>query len=301
MFEQAAQIKQHPPMMADFCSVSRPIEGVPAAGRFQAGQKGHNGRWNWDGVGAGYSSFRLRKGDCASMQIDQAEIQPGFAQSASRGVTNLKGNKHPFKARIHFRAVANKFSYTGDFVICEYGALAGRAFFSAVVNHCHGVNKTAKPTLPVDPFKSFYVVHSHISANGLAIGARMSNAPGNVLIRMDGGKFFQGYAMLINKSGKMPPAVEVVPFAGWADRVRLNHRRDPSVVRFDRPLSNGELGGLLLSLCPVKRVVGSVSSRFCAPLTIGGFVAQPEPLAVFSAVNSGHVTTVSNYSKTNNN
>lgn len=301
MFEQTAKVENYAPSLADFCAMTGPIKSISAAACLQSGQQGKNGCGNWNGVRSGNPTLRLRKGDRSGMKIDQTQIEPCFPQAASGCVPDLEGNKHPLKAGIKLHDIGNSLPDAGNFVVGKNRSFGHGAFLGAVVQHGHGTDKAPEAPLAMDPFQRLDVVHGHVSANRLSIGARMIQAPCDVLIRVNGGKFLQGYARFVNESGEVAPGVVIMPFGGCADGVGFNHSHNPRMVRFDCPLTHGELGSLLLSLRPVERVIHPVLGGFGLPLSGCGFVAHPEPLTVFASINSSHVTSVANHPKTQTN
>lgn len=302
MLKQAAKIEDQAPLHGNSGTVSRPVEGVPSSSSLKSFQQGTNAGRNRDGVGLGHAPLGAREGDGAGMQIDQSQVQPGLAQSAAGVVSDFKRDAHPLFGRIHGQMIGKAAPDGRDFVVGKDRPLGHGRFFGSVVEHRHRANFAQQATLPVQPFYKLNVVGRQIATDGPAIGSRNGRAPGDVLLRMDGGELLQAKVVFRQKAADPVPAVAVVPFGGFADRMGLDYAGDPAVVGFaDRALTDRQVRGLLGGLGPVKSVVRAVAGCLGGPLAIRGFVPNPVPRTVFSFVNGSHVTIVSNHPKTQTN
>ena len=302
MFEKTAQVKDQSPLRRDAAAVSWPVKGVTASGSFEPLQEASDALRNRNGVCAIRSALGARERDGAGKQIHQSHIQSGFPQTAAGVVADFKTDCHPFLGRIHGRIMGEKAAHPQDLVVRKDRTLGDRCFFGAVVQHGHGVQQAEQASLAVQPFDKLHVVGRQVAAHLGSVGAGNGHAPSDVLLRMERGELLQAHVSFVQKAGNPAPAVSVVLFGGFADGVGFDKAAHPQVVIlaeclfFDR-----KLGRFLSGLCPVQGVVRPVARGFGGPLPGSVFVPDPEPRTVFSLVNCGHVTIVSNHSKTQTN
>lgn len=302
MFKQAAKIKDQAPLHRNTASVSGPFKGVAPSSPLKSFQQGTDAGWDRNGVGAGHASLGAGEGDRAGMQIDQSQVQPGLTQSAAGVVSDLKRDAHPFFGRIHGQMIGKAAPHGRDFVVRKDRPLCDGRFSGSVVEHRHRADFAQQTALPVQPFHELDVVGRQIAADGLAVGSRDGRAPGDILLRVGGGKVMETKPMLLQKSGDPVPAVAVVPARRVANRVGRNQAVHPRAkVSARLGFLHRHAGRLLSGLGPVKRVVRPVSRGLGRPRSGLGFKTNPVPRTVFSFVDCSHVTIVTNHPKTQQN
>lgn len=291
VFSHSQQVEKPAPVAGDLGAAARPLQRVAPGRGFHFAEHGEKAGGDWNGVALARPSLGRGEGDCAGFKVDAGKRDAGFFQPATGVQGDFKAGAHPIR---HVRD-GQGVSDAGDLLLGKDRLALDGAFAGTEVDHGHGGEVAQQPALAVDPFEQLNVLQGLVAAGKGSVGAGQAGAPADVVQGSGGREVLQQDPALRHEAGEVAPGVAVVDAGVVGDLVLNQKFIDPRGVRaFFATFRNRKSAGLLQGLGSVQRVVRPVARRLTGPFSLGGFVPQPVPFAVFSFVNRGHIESVAN-------
>lgn len=291
VLSQSHQVKKSAPVAGDLGAASRPLQGMAAGRGLHLAKHGQKAGGDRDRVAPARAALGGGEGDRAGFKVDAGKRDAGLFQPAAGVQGDLKAGAHPLRHMRDGQGMAD----VGDLLLRKDRFSLDRAFSGTEIDHGHGGQMAQQPALAVDPLQQFNVRKGLITAREGSVGAGQAGAPGDVVQGSGRREILQQDPALRHEPGEVAPAVSVVD-AGVVGHLVLNQKFiDPRGVRaFFATFRNRKPAGLFHGFGPVQRVVRPVARRLAGPFSLGGFVPEPVPFAVFSFVNRGHIESVAN-------